>query len=222
MTKIPKSRLILICEESETYFSLESYLLSRNGYYALPVSETNLVDEMRRQRPKLIVLGLTPKGPPLELAMDIRADTAIRRTSILVTAIRGHITRAEIIRRGANGLLWKPFSPEKFLREVDRLANIPVRHRVRFDVSLKRNRPRRKAIRGTSVNLSETGILTWTERALEVGASYLVQGSVTRGGFALDADNETQGQGNAEIACISCSRSECQDVAGGVRPAVFK
>lgn len=180
-------RLLLICEESQTYYSLESHLLQRNGYYALPVSETVLVEEVKRQKPALVVLGLTPKGAPLELAIDLRSDPATRRTSLLVTAIRGHITKQEIMRRGANGVLWKPFSPEKFLREVERLANIPERHRVAFDVKLRKNRPRSRSMRGASVNISETGILLWTERAMEVGETYLMEGTVTRGGFALDA-----------------------------------
>lgn len=181
------SRLILVCEESETYYSLESHLLSRHGYYALKCSETNLVDEVRRQRPTLLVLGLTPKGAPLELVIDIRADPDIRRTSVLATGIRGHITRDAILRQGANAVLWKPFSPERFLKEVDRLANIRQRHRAAFDVSLRKVRSRARAVKGTSVNISESGILLWAERNLEEGNTYVLEGSVTRGGFALDA-----------------------------------
>lgn len=181
------NRLVLICEESQTYYSLESYLLQRHGYYPLQVGELNLVEEVKRQKPKLVILGLTPLGAPLEVAIELRSDPATRRTSLLVTAIRGHITREEIMRRGANGLLWKPFSPEKLMREVDRLANIPERHRVSFDVKLRKNRPRARQVRGTSVNLSATGILVWSERPLEVEAGYLLEGNVDRGGFTLEA-----------------------------------
>lgn len=188
MPEIVTKGLVLICEESETYFSLEKYLLAREGYYALPVSESQLVTEVKRQNPKLVVLGLTAKGAPLELAIDLRSDPSTRAVSLLATAIRGHITRDEIIRRGANGLLWKPFSPEKFLREVERLANIPKRHRVQFDVKLRKNKARARSVKGNSVNLSETGILVWAERALDVGETYTLEGSVTRGGFALEAE----------------------------------
>jgi len=181
------NKLVLICEESQTYYSLESYLLQRHGYYPLQVREMELVEEVKRQKPRLVILGITPLGAPLELAIELRADPATRRTSLLVTAIRGHITRDEILRQGANGLLWKPFSPEKLMREVDRRANISPRHRVSFDVKLRKNRPRARQVRGTSVNLSETGIRIWSERPLEVEAPYLLEGNVDRGGFTLDA-----------------------------------
>lgn len=183
-----KAPLILICEESETYFTLERHLLDRHGYYAIGVLESALLAEVRRQNPKLVILGLTAKGAPLELAIELRGNPATRGTSVLATGIRGHITRDEIIRRGANGLLWKPFSPERFMREVERLISIPERHRIQFDVRLRRNKPRARVIKGTSVNLSEAGILLYAERPLEVEEIYLLEGSVTRGGFALECE----------------------------------
>ncbi len=187
MTTYPREKLILICEESEPYFSMEKYLLERHGYYALAVSENKIVEDVRKEKPVLLVLGLTPKGSPLEICIDLRADPKIRRISVLATGFRGHITRNHILKRGANGLLWKPFSPDRFLGEVDRLANIKERHRVTIDLTLRRKKPRARAVAGASVNLSETGILVYVARKLNIGEIYHLEGLLNSGGFAVDA-----------------------------------
>ncbi|MFN7971689.1 MAG: PilZ domain-containing protein [Acidobacteriota bacterium] len=180
-------RLIFICEGGEGELSLEKRLLSIDGYHALAVPEGDLLDAVKSYQPCLVVLGLLPRNVPLLLTRRLREDPLTKKTSVLATAVRGALVRDEILSRGVNQVLFRPFPPEKFLQEVERLTHIPTRHKVRLPLRMKRQRDQRW-LKGSTLNISEAGILVYSERTLEIGETFVLEVSAPSGGFTLSAE----------------------------------
>lgn len=182
-----EDRLIFICEGGAGELSLEKRLLSIDGYQALAVQEKDLLEAVKSYQPCLIVLGLLPRNLPLLLTRSLREDPDTRKTSVLATAVRGALVREEILSRGVNQVLFRPYPPEDFLHEVQRLTHVPTRHQVRLPLRLRRQREQRW-MKGSSLNISEAGILVFSERRLELGENFLIEATAPGGGFVLAAE----------------------------------
>lgn len=178
--------LIFLTEQSETYFLLEKALLERAGMRVERVAHDDVLD-MMVACPAVVVLDLGQRGEGLQIAEEIRRREETRRQSILGTGLRGYLSREDVQAKGVNRLLWKPFSPVRFVDDVTELIHVPERHPVDLTVELRSRRPGSPSLRGKALNFSASGILLQCEERLDVGHRLVVHGDARGGRLALDA-----------------------------------
>lgn len=175
--KVQDTRTLAIVRDDTEYYDLERALLEKGGYEVVRVGRSDLVAKAVQLKPRVIVLDVGPEGRDLELADLLRKEDATRTTGILALGGRTGITKRSAMEHGINRILFKPFSPGRFLGDVDALSQVTRRRHLELDVVLTRTRPQRVVVRGTTVNVSPTGLLLYTSDDLGIGNKFTLQGS---------------------------------------------
>lgn len=172
---------VALVRDDTEYFDLERALLERGGYEVVRAARAELVVRAVQLNPRVIVLDVGPEGRDLELADLLRAEERTRRIGILALGGRTGITKRSAMEHGINRILFKPFSPGRFLNDVDALSQVTRRRPLELDVVLTRTRPQRVVVHGTTVNVSPTGLLLHTRDSLGLGHKFTLQGKTDNG-----------------------------------------
>jgi DNA-binding NarL/FixJ family response regulator len=133
------------------------------------VDSGQLLDLHREHQARLLILDTKMAGlPPDQICRRIRADDALRRVSLIAI---GSSTSVETLSRCmANRSFVRPLQKDDFLGAVRSLISVAARKDYRVLISLQLNgKARGTPFFGRSENISSTGILFTSNRALELG-----------------------------------------------------
>jgi response regulator RpfG family c-di-GMP phosphodiesterase len=140
---------ILVADPDVRVVELLQITLSGRGYDVRTVTDgAAALDEIERQRPDLIVLGVRlPNRTGFQIVEQVRADPRTARLPvILIAGSPSNESRIQGLRLGADDYLVKPFSPRELMIKIrtilDRTADLKVlqgrNERLRDDAKRQR------------------------------------------------------------------------------------
>ncbi len=109
---------VLLVEDDATMLSLLETLLTMEGYQVDLISAgADIVQSITRVIPDVILLDVyLGEQNGIELLNNLRKEKALDSIRIIMTSGIDHSD--ECIRRGADGFLLKPFTPEELLQLI--------------------------------------------------------------------------------------------------------
>ena len=133
------------------------------------VDSGQLLDLHRKHQARLLILDTRMEGlPPEQICRLIRADATLRQVSLIVI---GSSNSIETLNRcTANRSFIRPLQKDDFLGAVRSLVDVAARKNYRVLISLQLSGTARGTpFFGRSSNISSTGILFTSNRALDEG-----------------------------------------------------
>ncbi len=175
---------IVITDEVMTIIANEKSFLGRNDVelFMAPSNDDVLLIH-KAEKTDIIIITLHQSGMKSEdLCSAIRADEVLRKVSIIIICPDNakDIERSEQCK--ANVVVTHPVVPAQLLEKVQQLMDVSSREAYRVLVGvLVEGTSKDKSFFGRSGNISATGMLIETEKALEKGAhvscSFFLPGS---------------------------------------------
>lgn len=175
---------VLVVDNLKAFLTERERLLSnRNLTVFTAASGEEALAVHKAEKVDLVITALDMPGMRGDaLCSLIRRDAGLKNVSVLIICNNSKSDLARCRNCGANAFITKPLDPLRFLDKVNSLVNIPGRTgmRVLIKVAVKGDL-RSQPFFCSSVNISTSGILLETERAIEKGAavncSFFVPGS---------------------------------------------
>lgn len=118
-------RTVLLIEDEQNIIEAVSFILSRDGWDVRTHCNGNdAVDAIRNRLPDLVILDvMLPGKSGFDILQEIRADTELGKTPVLMLSARGQSRDLEMAERaGANRYMTKPFSNADVLEAVRALV----------------------------------------------------------------------------------------------------
>lgn len=118
-------RTVLLIEDEQNIIEAVSFILSRDGWDVRTHCNGNdAVDAIRKRLPDLVILDvMLPGKSGFDILQEIRADTELGKTPVLMLSARGQSRDLEMAERaGANRYMTKPFSNADVLEAVRALV----------------------------------------------------------------------------------------------------
>ncbi len=115
---------ILLVEDEPSVVELMTILLRKRGYEVSSVIEgTEVLDEVRRAKPDLIILDIMiPKLNGFEVCSRLKADPELRGIPVLILSALVQKNEIEMgIRMGAEMYMTKPFQNTELLHAIQKL-----------------------------------------------------------------------------------------------------
>jgi phosphate regulon transcriptional regulator PhoB len=115
---------ILIVEDDKDIVELVRYNLEKENYRVLSAEDGVLgLTQIRKTRPDMVILDLMlPRLSGLEICREIRKDTTLARTPIIMLTARAEeADRVVGLEMGADDYVAKPFSPRELVARVKAL-----------------------------------------------------------------------------------------------------
>ena len=163
---------ILISDDVMMIIANEKSFLGRNDIelFMAPTSD-DMLDIHRAERADIIISTLHTSGMMCEdLCSAIRADEALRKVSIILICSNNAVDIERSSQCKANVSMTLPVAPSQLLEKVQQLMDISSRESYRVLVGvLIEGTSKDKSFFGRSGNISSTGMLIETEKALEKG-----------------------------------------------------
>ncbi len=163
---------ILLVDDLVTFVEREKSILNRTDFKIFTcTSGEEALEIHKREAIDLIVTDLDMPGISGDkLCSMIRQDKRLKEVSIIIVCANSASDRARVARCQANAQVTKPIRPLEFLETVTRLLDIPERksYRVLLKVKVK-GKSTDEPFFCTSHNISVTGLLIETDKALEKG-----------------------------------------------------
>lgn len=119
-----ENRKILLVEDEPNVIELMTIFLSRRGFEIVNVVEgTQVLDEVRRTHPDLIILDIMiPKLNGFEVCSRLKADPGLRNIPVLILSALVQKNEIEMgIRMGADMYMTKPFQNSELLANIEKL-----------------------------------------------------------------------------------------------------
>jgi len=166
-------RTILLVDGVRLFLKLEETLLARREHRLLTAtSGAQALAISAREKLDLVVLDyVLPDLPGEEVIRAIRMDPTNAKTPILLVTARGlreHVDRC--LQAGCNSFLFKPVTGADLQVRVRELLDVPMRRHVRTLVRLNVGAETgERFFFGTTINLSESGVLLETDSDLALG-----------------------------------------------------
>jgi CheY-like chemotaxis protein len=162
-------RILLVDHSRGALLFQETILRRRDNVIVTALAGSDGLLKAHKERPTLIIFGydLFDMSAP-EFCREIRADTNIRATSLLLVSDREHQEQADLcLSAGCNDVIYRPLQRRELDQKVQKLTAIPVRRQLRtitkIEVSVEKNG---RFLLGRSVNISSNGILIEVDRVL--------------------------------------------------------
>lgn len=162
-------RILLVDHSRGALIFQETILRRRDSAIYTALAGTEGLEKARNEKPHLIIFGydLFDMSAP-EFCREIREDSAIRATSLLLVVDREHQNHADLcLSAGCNDVIYRPLQRRELDEKVAKLTSIPVRRQLRtitkIEVSLEKNG---RFILGRSINISANGMLLEVDRVL--------------------------------------------------------
>ncbi len=169
-----KKKTILLVDDSELIFEMEETILGDENYeyfYAKDLATARKIVEV--QPLDLILLDLyLPDGTGMDFCRELRNDESTRDISvIMVTVSQEDEDKEKCFMAGCNDFIIKPIDANELRYKVAKLISIAPRITYRILVKVtpieQKDSP---YLFGTTVNLSETGMMIESKSKLEVGS----------------------------------------------------
>lgn len=114
---------VLIADDDPWMLELLTFALEDAGYSVFSVDDGDLVlDRAKIEKPDVIVLdGIMPGRDGLDVLRDLRADSALGQTCIIMLSARKR--QDDVVgglKEGADDYLTKPFLPEELITRVEK------------------------------------------------------------------------------------------------------
>ena len=119
-------KTILIADDEPYLIRSLSFVLKKEGYLVETAMDgLEALEKIRRLRPQLVFLDLQlPKMDGFEVCRQIKADTELRETYIIMLTAKGQdLDRQKGLAVGANEYLTKPFSPKELIKHLQSLLS---------------------------------------------------------------------------------------------------
>ncbi|MCR9113277.1 MAG: response regulator [Rhodobacteraceae bacterium] len=119
-------KTVLLIEDEQNIIEAVSFILSRDGWDVKTHSNGHDAMGVVRERcPDLVILDvMLPGKSGFDILKDIRADSALARTPVLMLSARGQTKDVEMAERaGADRYMTKPFSNAEVLEAVRALVS---------------------------------------------------------------------------------------------------
>jgi CheY-like chemotaxis protein len=114
-------KTILICEDEDALRELVRISLGDAYRFEEAADGVESLDRARELRPDLVILDLMlPRMSGVEVLAELRGDTAIRDTPVVVITAWTHAQQAALA-AGADRFVAKPFDPDELKAVVDEL-----------------------------------------------------------------------------------------------------
>jgi len=114
-------KTILICEDEDALRELVRISLGDAYRFEEAADGVESLDRARELRPDLVILDLMlPRMSGVEVLAELRGDTAIRDTPVVVITAWTHAQQAAVA-AGADRFVAKPFDPDELKAVVDEL-----------------------------------------------------------------------------------------------------
>jgi DNA-binding response OmpR family regulator len=117
---MPAMRTVLVVDDEPRIVQLARDYLEHAGFAVRTASDGRAaLDEVRRQRPDLVVLDLGLPGlDGLEVTRELRRDPASQIPIVMLTARDDELDKLLGLELGADDYLTKPFSPRELVARV--------------------------------------------------------------------------------------------------------
>jgi len=116
-----QERTILVCDDEASLRELVRAILSDGYRFAEAEDGEEALELARAIQPDLVIIDIMlPGRSGLEVVSELRRDTTLHRTPVVVVTAWSH-AESSARRAGAAGFLEKPFDPEDLQRMVDEL-----------------------------------------------------------------------------------------------------
>jgi two-component system chemotaxis response regulator CheY len=182
---------ILIVDKLDAIIEKRKSMLSRSEFTIL--SATSGEEALRIHREEKVDLILTELDMPVmsgdALCSRMRSDPELKKVSVIIICSKGEADIRRCQACGANAYVTKPVDPQKLFHNVGELLDVPARLSMRLLIKISvKGKFRGGSFFATSKNISATGILIETDKALE-------KGDLITCGYFLGADQvESDGQ----------------------------
>ena len=119
----------LIVEDEESILLSLEFLLTEEGYSVVTAQDgAAALNAAAAQTPDLVLLDvMLPHIDGFEVCRQMRANTALRNTRIMMVTARGRETEVERgMALGADAFLTKPFSTRELMEKIRALLSSPA------------------------------------------------------------------------------------------------
>lgn len=168
----PAGPILLVDHSRGSLLLQETILRRREAAIITALAGSDGLARARADRPQLIMFGfdLFDMNAP-EFCREIRADAAVRSTSLMLVCDRDCPEHADLcLSAGCNDVIYRPLRRDELDAKIAKLTSIPARRQLRtltrIEVSLENSG---RFIIGRSVNISVTGMLLEVDRVLPGG-----------------------------------------------------
>lgn len=162
-------RILLVDQSRGALLFQETILRRRDMVIMTALGGSEGLEKARTERPNLIIFGydLFDMSAP-EFCREVRADEAIRNTSLLLVCDREKHEHGDLsLSAGCNDVIFRPLLKPELDAKVERLTKIPVRRQLRtitkIEISLEKDG---RFLLGRSINVSATGMLIEVDRMI--------------------------------------------------------
>lgn len=174
-----QKKVILLVDDSKLILQMEEALLATSGFnFYKAANGKEALELVKRHKPALVLLDFfLPDLNGDEVAKQIRSEPETATTSILVVTTGGsEEQKQKCFEAGCNDFIAKPIDSGLLKLKVDRLVNIAPRAPYRILVKIAQaGSDHRDFVFGSSVNISETGIMVESDKKFDVGTEIDVQ-----------------------------------------------
>lgn len=174
-----KRKVILLVDDSNLVLQMEKSILQTERFELATASTgQEALDYVFEHRPSLILLDyILPDMKGDEVTKRIRENPEAANTSIIIVTVMGDDAQKEsCFRAGCNDFVTKPINPSTLKLKVDRLIHIAPRIPYRILVKVSSvSKGDSEFVFGSSINLSETGLLVETEKHFDLGEEVNLQ-----------------------------------------------
>ncbi len=118
-------RRVVLVEDEPNIIEAISFILSREGWDVRTHSNGDTaLEALRRNEPDLVILDvMLPGRSGFDILKDIRADSALGKTPVLMLTARGQTKDRELAEDlGVSRFMTKPFSNSEMLSAVEELC----------------------------------------------------------------------------------------------------
>ncbi|MEO0772790.1 MAG: response regulator [Pseudomonadota bacterium] len=119
-------KTVIVIEDERNIIEAISFILSRDGWdVATHSNGHDAVDAVRARKPDIVILDvMLPGKSGFDILTEIRSDTDLHQTPVLMLTARGQSKDREMAERaGASAYMTKPFSNAEVLDAVRQLAS---------------------------------------------------------------------------------------------------
>ncbi len=174
-----KKKTIVLVDDSKLFLHIETALLDKKRFNLVKAATgQQALDLIKHHKPALVLLDfMLPDINGTEVTKRVREDPEIADTPVVIITSKGsEEQKLECFKAGCNDFITKPINGSILKLKVDRFVNIAPRIPYRTIIKLSEiGKDKNDFVLGSSINVSETGVLLETFKAFEPGTEISLQ-----------------------------------------------
>jgi CheY-like chemotaxis protein len=118
------AKTILVTDDNEHIRMLIKMTLQFKGYQVIEAEDGNLALQVLGSKPVDLLISdiAMPNMTGIELIAKLRSDPAFQNLPVIMCSAEREFSEEDLLRRGANAVLPKPFQPSVLLSAVQKLV----------------------------------------------------------------------------------------------------